>query len=150
VSDDWLQLIPLAPAHVPDAAVAERARVRFAAMVGPADEVLVTVTDTVAFIDSGANHERIGCPACGMQLDEGWWVRALDTAGESGFTDLHVTVPCCRRRLSLNDLVYDWPAGFARFVLEAMNPAVDDLGIEELEELSALLDTPLRVIRTHI
>ncbi len=150
MADDWLQLIPTVPTFVPEAEAARAARERFAALVGPADELLATTTAQVAFIDAGANHERITCPRCGTQLDEGWWVRALSDAGDGGFADLQVTVPCCRARLSLNDLGYDWPAGFARFVLEARNPATDDLSAEDVTELGRLLGTALRVVRTHV
>jgi hypothetical protein len=150
VSDDWLQLLPVDPAFLPDVDAAEAARMRLHQLVEDADEVLATVSAQVAFIDTGEHHERITCPACGTDVDEGWWVRALDAAGERGFAELDVVVPCCRARLSLDALVYVPPAGFARFVLEARNPAVDELEPEQLTELASLLGTDLRVVRTHL
>jgi hypothetical protein len=56
------------------------------------------------------------------------------------------TVACCGALVSLNDLIYEWPAGFARFVLEAMNPNVRDIADDELASLAAILGTPLRKI----
>jgi hypothetical protein len=150
VSDDWLQLIPADPGHVPDAGVAETARMLLAAMVGEAEAVTVSVTEDVNFIDAGANLERIGCPACQSEIDAAWWVRRIDRASDTAFADLGVTVPCCGARLSLNDLAYDWPAGFARFVLEAKNPDITELTGAQLAELSRALGTPLRVVWTHI
>ncbi|WP_354702382.1 hypothetical protein DSM112329_02740 [Paraconexibacter sp. AEG42_29] len=150
MSDDWLQLIPTDPELVPATGAITAARAAFEVLVGPADEVLVTVTDHVCFIDAGANHERISCPRCEAEIDQAWWVRALDAASDAAFADLTVHVPCCRARLSLNDLVYDWPAGFARFVLEARNPDVSELEPAQVAALAATLGTPLRVVWTHI
>lgn len=150
MSDDWLQLLPAESAFVPDVVAAEAARVRLAELVQAADEVLVTVAAQVAFIDTGEHHERITCPACSADVDEGWWVRALDAAGEHGFTDLSVRVPCCRARCSLDALIYVPQAGFARFVLEARNPVVDELEPDQLTELETLLGTDLRVVRTRL
>jgi hypothetical protein len=150
VSDDWLQLIPADPGHVPDAAAAEMARSMLAAIVGEAEAVTVTVTEDVNFIDAGANLERIGCPACESEIDAAWWVRRIDRASDTAFAELEVRVPCCGARLSLNDLAYDRPAGFARFVLEARNPDVTELTAVQLADLSRTLGTPLRVVWTHI
>jgi hypothetical protein len=42
------------------------------------------------------------------------------------------------------------PAGFARFVLEAMNPNVRDIAVEgEQGNLNAILGTPLRKTWAH-
>jgi hypothetical protein len=51
--------------------------------------------------------------------------------------------------VSLNELRYDWPAGFARVVLEAMNPDVPDLPATALAELAQRLGAHLRVIWAH-
>ncbi len=150
VPDDWLQLLPSDPAFVPDAASAEAARVRLAEIVQAADEVLATVADQVGFIDTGEHHERIACPSCTAEVDEGWWVRALDAAVGQRPTDLTVTLPCCRARCSLDALIYEPRAGFARFVLEARNPVVDELQPEQLVELAQIIGIALRVVRTHL
>jgi hypothetical protein len=46
----------------------------------------------------------------------------MDASYRSAFEDLAVRTPCCHTDTTLNELDYDWPAGFARFVLEARNP----------------------------
>lgn len=79
----------------------------------------------------------------------GWWPDAMDRAHGRHFADLAVTVPCCGAATSLNDLRYDWPAGFARFVLEATNPGVPELPDAALAELERRLGAPLRVVRAH-
>jgi hypothetical protein len=62
---------------------------------------------------------------------------------------LDVTVPCCGSTVSLNDLDYDWPAGFARFVVEARNPRVGNLSDAEMRELELIVRTRLRPIRAR-
>jgi hypothetical protein len=59
-------------------------------------------------------------------------------------------VPCCDALVSLNDLTYDWPVGFARFELEAWNPQRGWLTDEELLQLSTVLDCQVRQIMAHI
>ena len=38
-----------------------------------------------------------------------WWAEQMPLAGESSFTDLALTTPCCGTRTNLNDLGYEWP-----------------------------------------
>ena len=149
MSDNYLRFIAADPMYVPDPAAAADARLYLARLVPDADEVTATITDQIEFIDQGANFERVSCPRCGADLDEGWWSEAVDAASKTGFARLDVTVPCCGSALSLNELDYQWPAGFARFVLEAMNPNVPDLRKEDVDELTSILGTPLRRIWTH-
>ena len=106
------------------------------------------MTERVEFVDQGGNFEGVYCPVCGADLGE-WWPAAMDRAHAGHFADLAVTAPCCGAALSLNDLRYEWPAGFARFVLEAMNPGVPDLPATTLAELEQRLGAPLRVIWAH-
>jgi hypothetical protein len=49
----------------------------------------------------------------------------------------------------LNSLVYELPVGFARFVLEAMNPNVSDLSGEQLDHLASLVGSQIRTIPAH-
>jgi hypothetical protein len=149
VSDDYLRFIPTEPAFVPDPAAAEQARRRLAALVPNADEVTATYTDQVQFVDQGANFDRVSCPRCRTTLGIDWWHEAMDASFEAAFERLDVRVPCCGATLSLNDLDYDWPAGFARFVLEAMNPGVRDLPTPDAEELASILGAPFRRIWAH-
>jgi hypothetical protein len=114
-----------------------------------ADEVASIVSEQVEFIDQGANLERVSCPNCGSELAVDWWQDAFDRASERQFADLSVATPCCGHSMSLNDLDFDWPAGFARFVIWAMNPA-DDLTDAQVSALERTLDTPLRRIWRHL
>lgn len=112
-----------------------------------AEDVQAIVHDDIAFIDQGENFEEVRCPSCKKSLDMDWWQEAMGAAGEKGFADLTVRVPCCRSRTSLNELDYRWPAGFARFVLEASEPELPDvLDKRAVTQLEAVLGQPVRQI----
>jgi hypothetical protein len=149
VSDNVLRLIPTNPQYVPETASAELARKQLAELVPDADEVTQTTSGDLQFVDPGANLERISCPMCGQDLPMEWWREQMDEAFKARFATLAVTAPCCRANVSLNDLNYEWPAGFARFVLEAMNPGVADLAAAEIATIAEIVGSPLRLIWAH-
>ena len=149
MSDNVLRLIPTDPQFVPDDASAERARDHLAELAPNADEVTQNMSEETQFVDPGANLERISCPRCGQNLPMEWWQDRMDDAFKARFTVLAVTTPCCGADVSLNDLNYEWPAGFARFVLEAMNPGVADLATAEIATLAEIVGSPLRRIWAH-
>ena len=105
-------------------------------------------TEEVRFIDQGSNFEGVYCPACSADLDQ-WWKEAMDRAWQTRFANLAAVVPCCGSATSLNDLRYVWPAGFARFVLEAKNPGITDLAHHDLAQLETTLGCRLRRIWAH-
>jgi hypothetical protein len=51
---------------------------------------------------------------------------------------------------SLPDLLYDWPQGFARFSLEAMNPNIQDLTEAAEREFETIIGCSLRKIWQHL
>ena len=111
--------------------------------------VEATVSDTVEFVDPGGNFERVLCPACNTEITR-WWVGAMEAAYESRFENLMITLPCCGTSSSLNDLQYDWPAGFARFVLEVRNANIGGiLPANEVAELEALLGCAVKQVLAH-
>ncbi|MBI3968757.1 MAG: hypothetical protein HY329_24235 [Chloroflexi bacterium] len=52
--------------------------------------------------------------------------------------------------MSLNDLTYERQVGFARFILEVVNPGVLRLADEAIAQLEATLGCDLRVIWAHL
>lgn len=66
------------------------------------------------------------------------------------FCTLVATVPCCCKETSLNDLVYDWPMGFAKFAIEVVYPNRAWLTDEELTFVAEALGHPLRQILIHL
>ena len=137
MAETILKLIPVEPGWVPDFKTQQNAEEQLKAFLPQADEVMVIVTDGIEFVDPGENLKQIICPNCGSVLEESWWLGAMEQAAQTGYTDLMTELPCCRKRLSLNDLSYQATAGFARFILEALNPkaSLEKTNIEKLEQL---------------
>src|SRR5262249_58649745 len=98
----------------------------------------------------GGNHERILCPSCGVEIPTEWWQERMDEDYENGFKLAAYPVPCCNARKTLHELSYEWPQGFGRFALDAMNPNIGRLKDEYKEEFENILGTTLRVIYRHL
>lgn len=110
-----------------------------------ADDITIVYSHEVRFF-GGPDLQRIFCPRCGSEFPDGWWADMMSHAFESSrFLDLAVTVPCCAATTTLNDLVYDWPTGFARFSLEVRSPGAGKEAIA-ISPLETALGMPLRVI----
>jgi hypothetical protein len=147
MSDNWIALVPENPRFVPKAAQQRRARDRFAEIAPDADEI-----ETVQFFDCGANLERIRCPSCGSEISGDWWEERMDedSDGEDGFKLASYAMPCCGKKHTLHELAYEWPQGFGRFALDAMNPNIGTLEDKYKREFEKILGTKLRVIYQHI
>jgi hypothetical protein len=145
--DYILTIIPSDPEYIPPPAAQHMAFALFSSFVGTADEVSAAVAEDIEFIDPGENFESVTCPACGTDLG-GWWQEAMAAAFAKQFSDLVVEVPCCGAQGSLNDLNYSWPAGFARFRLQARNP-ITDIEDNQLGLLSGIMKCEVRKIWTH-
>ncbi len=149
MSDNWIQFIPHDPTYQPSRSAAESARALLSSFVPDADEVVFEFTDTVKFIHPGGNWSGVKCPKCGADA-ETWWKDAMNTAYETGFSNLKVTAPCCGAPVSLNELNYVSPAGFAKFLIKAMNPNVKDSMEPQVQQLSKCVGCDLRRIWVHI
>ena len=110
--------------------------------------VNIKQNDKPQFVDPGSNFERVICMQCGAAIDQTWWQRIMDKASENKFTDLSVVVPCCGSKTSLNELRYEWPAGFAQFIIEIINPD-RNISDEELLKIETILGSKLRKIWSH-
>jgi hypothetical protein len=147
MSDNYLRFIPTVPEYVPSAKQIDQALTVLSERVIESVP-RIAVERAVRFVDPGSNLESIACPRCGAKLDFGWWGQAISLASQNGFQNLQVEVPCCGRSMSLNDLEYTWPAGFARFLIEYRNPPAD-VGDAVLRALREALGVPLRKIWAH-
>ena len=145
MADTYLRIIPADPVYVPSALAREKALSVLRRTLPLADEIAAQLTDTIRFVDCGGNFETVRCPQCGGELGE-WWSEVMEIAQRQSFQDLRVTVPCCRNRTSLNDLVYSWQAGFARYTLEALNPGVSSLPDTLVRRLEDTVGSAVRVI----
>jgi hypothetical protein len=145
MTDTILRLIPEGSEFVPSATAREKATLILRRAMPRADDVSNLVTPRVRFVDCGGNFEGVACPRCGANIGE-WWTLAMEAAHEAEFHDLRVTVPCCAQRTTLNDLIYSWPAGFARFTLEVLNPGLASVPDGVRQRLEAVLGCRLRLI----
>jgi hypothetical protein len=148
MSDHFVRFIPLDPHFVPTKRAQKAALTILRDAVPRADEVSSEADEQIAFRDCGENLERIGCPACGKEIAIATWHKWMDAdcSRAGGFRLKPVTTPCCRATTTLNDLVYDWPQGFSRYELSAMN-INKRLPSPVLKKLEAVLRCKLRVIR---
>jgi hypothetical protein len=149
VSTNVLKLIPTDPTYVPETEAQLAAQEILRAALPRDADVQIDIFASTQFVDAGANFRGIFCPHCGQTIPDPWWQQAMDKADASSFCDLETLAPCCGASLSLNDLLYDWPQGFARFALRATNPNVPQLAEEALSQLAAVLGCGLRVIWAH-
>ncbi len=151
MSDNWIVLIPEDPHVVPTVDRRDRAKARFAELAPLADEIESVVEEVVQFVDCGGNFERIECPSCRAEIPIEWWQERVDQDFDGrGFHLSAYDTPCCSVRHTLHDLIYDWPQGFARYSLRAMNPELGTLRDEVKREFEAILGTRLRIIYRHL
>ena len=151
MSDYVVHLIPTRPDFVPantdtvTAALLDAVRML---QLGEED-VGVVVGKTTVFVDAGENWGKILCPSCGRELPNAWWSQAMQAAFLTEFANLTATTPCCDSLVSLNDLVYEWPVGFAKVVITVRNP---DRRPEaaEVEMLERVVGCRLRLVEAHV
>ena len=108
-------------------------------------EINVVSDDNISFVDQGSNFDDVSCNCCHQLIDTVFGQETMDNAYETGFTDLYFTTPCCNTITSLNDLSYNMPAGFSRFVICIEYPDYE-LTAQQLHELTLVLSTPIRLV----
>jgi hypothetical protein len=149
MSDDYTIWIPLDPSFVPDEAAAQRAVEWLSARAPRAHEVNVEISPEIRFVDCGANFSSVRCHLCGSELETDWWQEAMDRAASTAFKDRVVDLPCCGARAGLEMLHCEWPQGFARFALQALNADIGEPTPKDDETVARLLGTPVRRIHAH-
>lgn len=154
VSSDVLTVFPTNPYWQPGRADGARAAA-LAVELAPVSPRMVPVPTEprwharVVFVDCGSNLEAVCCRRCRASLELTWWAEAVDAGAVDGFEDLEVPMPCCEATLSLNDLDYRWPCGFARFDVAIWNPERDWLEERDLAAIGAVLGHSVRQVRAH-
>ena len=146
MSEHYLVVIPADPAvALPE--TAEAVRMALAEMTG-GTESRVKDYGKLQFIDAGENFERTACPGCAAEIpNETWqaWM-ASDWHGDEGFHLHRHETPCCGASVTLNELDYQSPQGFARWFVSARNAGRGPLTSEELARLEAVAGLKLRAI----
>lgn len=149
MSDYIVKVIPGDPFYRMDARDAQQVvsllKTRF-----PTCSVEAAFYETPAFVDCGGNLVGISCPVCGASLSFDWWRDAMDVSFQDGFSDLSVTLPCCGKASSLNDLSYNFPCGFSCVEFDVWNPPEFFLDEELSAKLQTLLGGRFRTIHAHL
>jgi len=150
MSDNWIIIIPESANFVPSEE-AQRKAVDLLKRLAPNSwEVIAEATPKIRFFDCGGNFSHVICPTCGKDLDIYWWQDRMENEAEDGYPLSLIDMPCCAAKHRMDELRYDWPQGFARFSIEAMNPDIADLSEKDLSEFESLLGCKVRKILRHI
>lgn len=144
VSSSVYRFIPADPTFVPEPAARDAARNQLRGALGL--DVTVLVHDETVFVDQGEGFESVACPACDEPLSMEWWQERMGAASATSFRDLAVDVPCCNATTTLDDLVYEMPAGFARFVLQVEGADLDAWERVDVDALEQTLGCTLRQV----
>jgi hypothetical protein len=150
MSDNWIILIPSLVSYVPSEEEQKKAIAFFRTLAPRADEIQAEVSAEARFIDCGANLHDIICPNCGRKISLEWWQAQMEKEYATGFPMKALALPCCKVERSLTELKYDWPQGFARFSLEAMNPDIGRFSDDSKCEFEKILGCELQVIYRHL
>jgi hypothetical protein len=144
MSENILKLIPTTIQFVP-AQIKQDSAYSYLEALFPDSDIEFTNSEEVVFVDQGSNFESVSCNLCHQEMDMEFWGETMGEASENQFTDLIFTTECCNGETSLNDLVYDSPAGFAHFVMAITSPG-EPIEDENLKELETILGTELKQI----
>lgn len=148
MSDAIIKIIPSQPKHqVSDDMMKEVVKLLKGKLA--TESIDANSSDHPFFVDCGGNLEEICCPVCGADLGFDWWGEQMGAASESDFEDLTVTLPCCGKESSLNDLKYNFPCGFARVEFSILNPT-DEPTNDCLAQVEKILGSGVRLIHAHL
>ena len=147
MSDNFLNLIPVSPSFVPDIIAQNNAK-SFLFQRYIDNRIEFITTDKIEFVDQGGNFDTVSCNLCGHALASEVWQTAMDGAFQRQFDDLEFTTPCCNKITSLNDLKYEMPAGFARYIMRIANPQTG-LSNDEISKLEGVVGSKLKIVWAH-
>ena len=145
MSSTFLKIISTNPSFVLDQGRVESART-FLYKFYQKTQIEFVTTDTIEFVDQGENFESVRCNLCGIEMETETWQNAMDSAYKDHFEDLSFITGCCNKKTALNNLEYNWPAGFARSVISISGPQ-NGLTEKDLEELANVVGSQLKIIR---
>ena len=123
MSDCYVRILPESPEDNIDT-TAVTAIIKYLSEYTVSDSIRCVESAAMMFVDCGGNLDRIVCPHCGGAVDFGWWGERMTEAHAGRFADLRVVMPCCAMQSSLIDLLYDFPCGFAKTMIEMRNPQI--------------------------
>ena len=150
MSDSWIILIPQEPDFLPAALAQHEAVGYFSKLAPKASDIDMQTSPQNRFVHCGANFSRILCPVCGLEISKEWWRSRMEEEDVVGYTLNPVRLPCCGNERNLNNIIYEWAQGFARFSIQAKNPDIGKLTDDNLREFERILNCRLRAIYCHL
>ena len=148
-SGNQLKIIPTEPNYEPSTEQQKEA-IKYLTTEFSKNEISSALTKNVEFIDSGENFESVSCNLCGLNIDIDNWQEAMDKAFQTSFSDLSLLTPCCNKQTGLNDLEYDMPSGFSKYVIEVIDPDMSDNQKTDLiKNLTGILGHDMKLIWAH-
>lgn len=147
-SGHQLRIIPSDPLYEPSPGI-QKEGLGYLSAHFKKNEITSTLYKEVRFVDPGQNFEAVVCDGCGQEMAIEAWQEMMDVAYGTRFTDLSIVKPCCNKPSSLNDLQYQGPAGFARYVLTVIDPPAE-VDAEVFGELERALGTKLKTIYLNV
>jgi hypothetical protein len=157
MSELLIRVIPTDPEWQPTTEAAAAAANYIAGLfAGPGDHVESVKPmfyDRIAVIDGGEYMADLFCPRCeaSIGLDWFWDLLGVRTGGDPTIDDLAVTVPCCGAALTLPELRFEDPIGFARFEVRVKDWSRGpwDLSDHELTTAGTILGHPVLQVHAH-
>ena len=107
-----------------------------------AEEISFFPSGQVEFVDCGSALNHLSCPRCGAAVPRDRGQQKMDEHYKSDhFFVLEEDMPCCSKTVSLNDLRYEAPCGFASLCFTVRDPeeAVGQEAVECLSERFGIL-----------
>lgn len=140
----YLNVIPVNPELIPISSSQVQAR-KFLKTIYPNEEINISTSKYIEFIDQGEFFESVSCNLCGKEMKIEEWGEFMDSAFEDNFKNLIFTTNCCNKQTNLNELIYIKPAGFTKFKITIIYPH-KILTQEEKSELENILGTKLKTV----
>ena len=89
--------------------------------------------------------------ACEKEVDVALWQEWMnEDFVEAGFKLQAHEMRCCGMKYTLHELAYEWPQGFARCDIYAMNPRMGRISTARRRRFAELLGCAVRVVYEHI
>ena len=159
MSDNYLRLIALDPAFVPERSAAIEAEAFIRQALPKADAIEAEYYSKPIFIDQGSNLDAVICPRCGKRLDFGiapdgealveWFSDIVARFDETPPENTTVSMACCGAVVPFPELHFDWPAGWASFEISALNPGIVSVPEALVAQIEAILGCKVTCVWAH-
>ncbi len=149
MSDNTTKIIPKEANQIPHPSKVRECVQMLSTLLSLEKTPKVTEFDTLIFHDCGQNFENIICPNCNSKIDFDSWHEWMGIFTENPITLKSFTLPCCNTICDLNNLIYEEPQGFSKFVIELYDSDFESV-IDKLSVIQEKLDCEIRLISSHI